>query len=165
MHRCAKGYSPIAAELLQLTPSTRRTGKRPFGADETTFRRPSRIFKPQRIDTMKNTFTASIVLALALASLAGGQAMAATDSFGVELSPNYASANGTTREQVRAELVQANRATVVVTDEFGVAMPAAYAAAPASGLTRAQVRAELIKANCATQAHTDEFGVSFDFVG
>jgi hypothetical protein len=86
MHRCSKGYSLIAAELLQLTPSTRRIRKRPFNVDETTFRRPSRIFKPQRIDIMKNTFTASVVLALA--ALAGGQAMAATDSFGVELSPN-----------------------------------------------------------------------------
>jgi hypothetical protein len=163
MHRCSEGYSPVAAELLQLTPSTRRIGKRPFDADETTFRRPSRIFKPQRIDIMKNTFTASIVLALAF--LAGGQAMAATDSFGVELSPNYASANGTTREQVRAELVQANRATAVVTDEFGVAMPAAYAAAPASGLTRAQVRADLIKVNRGTQAQTNEIGVPVNFVG
>jgi hypothetical protein len=163
MPRCSEGYSPVAAELLQLTPSTRRIRKRPFNVDETTFRRPSRIFKPQRIDIMKNTFTASVVLALA--ALAGGQAMAATDSFGVELSPNYASANGTTREQVRAELVQANRATAVVTDEFVVAMPAAYAASPASGLTRAQVRADLIEANRETHAQTNEIGVPVNFVG
>jgi hypothetical protein len=61
-------------------------------------------------------------------------------------------------------LVQANRATAVVTDEFGVAMPAAYAAAPASGLTRAQVRADLIKVNRGTQAQTNEVGVPLNFV-
>jgi hypothetical protein len=119
--------------------------------------RQSGIFNFERNFIMKKTYAATI--ALALSTLVAGQAMAA-----------YTSPAGKTREQVRAELTEAQRTGDIVADKayynetnvgsgrkLNELFPSQYPAKTSlPGKTREQVRAELIAAQAAGEIVADK---------
>jgi uncharacterized membrane protein len=148
------------------SPSTRRTRSRPFDADQMAIRYPVRIFNFERKRIMKNSYAATI--AIALSALASGQVMAADAGDTIEpttgmtmreINPAYYSGAtalpGKTRQQVSDELATAVRnsdAGDTVEPTTGLTMreinPSRFAAKDAApGKTRAEVRAEVVKAH------------------
>jgi len=95
---------------------------------------------------MKNTYATSIVIALA--ALAGGQAMAASD---------YARSSSVTREQVRAEAIASREAhkNDFIDTLTGVNLTTLRASMHApSSVTREQVKADAIASR---EAHKNDF--------
>jgi hypothetical protein len=108
---------------------------------------------------MKASYAATLVFALA--TVTAGQAMANESD-----NTNYANASvsvGKSRDQVRAELVQARRTGDIVANfetgaSFKEQSPGNYPGAPvAQSLTREQVRTELVHAQ-----HSGEVMASFE---
>lgn len=134
------GYLSIYSEILQFIPSTQVTNSTERRGDPKTTSRTGRshLSNVERTVIMKTAYASAI--ALAVAALTAGQALAADDAV------------GKTRAEVRAELAEAIRTgNIVESGESSLTLaerfPNRYPAqAVAAGKTRAEVQAETLRA-------------------